>query len=218
MGTFFIIGSLLQLADFRQLSQDGITTKGVIVDKMIEADDGQTTSHSITYQFTAESANGRTQHKNQHFVDSMLYYSLESRQNIDILYVPSNPENSMLHDYFLHGQNIVESSLVFLVLGSIMLFLGLLSIVKSTCELKELFQLRLSGQKAQGIIFDLWQEIDDAADNHAYVAYAFKVDPSRELSTHAVEDRELFDRCQIGDVLTVRFVPSRPTICEARRA
>ncbi|MFZ6026818.1 MAG: DUF3592 domain-containing protein [Chloroflexota bacterium] len=200
-------------AKYNQLSREGVTAKGMITELDID-NSGDSTSYYVSYQFTASINGDPTQVQARESVSSSLYNDLETGQKIDVLYAASDPNLSTLKAEFAPPNLLF--SLFFVGFGGLFVLFGLGMMYGGVKAMRELNQLRSSGRQVQGIIFDRWQDTDSDGDPTYFVAYAFKVGPAQQIVTAAEQNKKLHQKYQIGDSVTVRYVPSQPTICQVR--
>jgi hypothetical protein len=197
--------------DYNRLSQEGVTVRGTITALEID-DSGDSTSYYVSYQFTASLNGDPTQVNARESVSSSFYNDLETGQKIDVLYAASDPNLSALKAEF--GPPNVWFSLIFVGMGSWFVLIGLGMMYSGVKTMSELNRLRFLGRQVQAIVFDRWQDRDSEGDVTYFVAYAFKVGPSQQIVTAAEQNSKLYQKYRIGDIVTVRYVPSQPTICQ----
>ena len=214
---FVVVGTGLFINEqvrYNRLLQEGVTVKGTVTDLEID-DSGDSTSYYVHYQFTASINGDPTQVKARASVSSSLYDDLETSQKIDVLYASSDPNISTLKAEF--GSPDLILPLVFVGMGGLFVLIGLGMMYGSVKAMIELNQLRSQGRQVQGIIFDRWQDKDSEGDSTYFVAYAFKVGPAQQIVTAAEQNSRLHKKYRISDSVTVRYVPSKPTICQVRQ-
>ncbi len=168
---------------------------------------------NVAYTFKAPSNNGGL--IDYHYSGSVSYnlcQSLTIGQNINILYVRSNPNYSVIMSEFAPPLGIM------IFVGAFGTS-GILLIGFSLNDLSNLRKLRKSGQQAQAILFDHWRSLDIFASRGDrlvclyFVAYAFKV-PTRQglrIITSAEKNKVVYENCRIGDTLTVSYLPEKPS-------
>ncbi len=83
--------------------------------------------------------------------------------------------------------------------------------------LRRLLLLRLGGLSTQAIVFDRWWDKDSDGGSTFFIAIAYQVPFAQgglKVITYAEQSKVLYDKHQIGDALTVRYLPDNPSICQ----
>ena len=101
-------------------------------------------------------------------------------------------------------------------LGGLLLLIGMGIMVAARRGQSRIDRLRQSGQQTEAVVFDRWTMLT-SEESLYLVAYAFKIPNllgNMQIHTYAEDNREVYDKCQIGDTITVQYLPEDPNICQ----
>ncbi|MFZ5881918.1 MAG: DUF3592 domain-containing protein [Chloroflexota bacterium] len=201
--------------DYRQLSQEGVIVPGIVLEMQID-ESSDPTSYDVDYQFTAPVNGDSTRFADSESVSAGYFNTLQVGQQIQVRYAASNPQLSVLEAEF--GPPSLVLPIVFGGIGGLFVLIGLVILVSSISGIFYINALRLRGQQTKGIIFDRWQDTDSDGDTTCFVAYCFHADTPKgeQLITRAEQNRDLYQRCEIGNSVIVRYLPGNPRVCHMR--
>jgi hypothetical protein len=197
--------------EYNRLVQEGISVLADITELEID-DSGDSTSYYVHYQYRARVQGDLSRFEDQDSVSASFFRSLQVGQQIEILYAESDPKVTAIKSEFEPPSLLF--SLIFSGMGGLFLLIGLAMIYGAFKAQVQLRQLRSQGRQTQGFVFDRWKDKDSDGDPTYFVAFAFKV--NFEIITRAEQNKILYDKCQIGDPLIVRYLSDDPQICQAR--
>jgi hypothetical protein len=209
---FFLIFPLVmfwqELQDYVLLKNTGQTAEAVIIDRRIDYD-SEGDDYYVTYQFTAPLPQGdRKQFSREQSVDRDTYDNLPPESRITVVYAPSDPIVSRPLDWLgppYYLLFIAALGSLFVVFGVILFISGWQGIAKSR-------KLSRRGQLIQGTLIDRWTDQDSDGDPVYCIAFEFTL-PGRPHVTRAEYNREAYDLLEIGDPVSVRYLPDQPHIC-----
>jgi hypothetical protein len=156
-------------------------------------------------------------------VDSQTYNELDVGSSVTIRYMRSNPnvvrlERSFIQHPigFIKGRSHLFVGLpLFLVMSLFSLYGGLVGLRCSLVSGYRLIRLRFHGRSAQAQIIDRWVNNVDGPEgpvSHYCVAYRFQ--PSNAHQQIAAEiNSYVYNRVEIGSVITAKFLPKHPEVC-----
>lgn len=203
--------------DYLQLSREGVIVPGIVLEMQID-ESSDSTSYDVDYQFTAPVNGDPTRFADSESVSASYFNTLRVGQQIQVRYAASNPKLSILEAEF--GPPSLVLPVVFGGMGGLFVLIGLAILVSSISGIFYVNALRLRGQQTQGFIFDRWQDTDSDGDTTCFVAYCFHADTPKgeQLITRAEQNRDLYQRCEIGNSVIVRYLPGNPRVCHVRSA
>jgi len=204
---FYISG----IQEYNRLTREGIPAWATITELEID-DSGDSTSYYVHYQYRARVQGDLTRFEDQDSVSGSFYRSLQVGQQVEILYAESDPALTAIKAEFEPPSLLF--SLIFSGMGSLFVLIGLALMYGALKAQSQLRALRARGRQAQAFIFDRWKDKDSDGDSTYFVAFAFKVDS--QTITRAEQNKVLYDKYQVGDSLTVRYLPDDPNTCQPR--
>lgn len=207
-------GHMVERNNYRRLLQEGVVVEGLVQALRIEEDDDATT-YLVDYQFTAPVNGNSTRFQGSQSVAEDVYRRLRDGESILVRYVASQPELHTLESEFgppnlLFPLGIGGLGAVGALAGSAMVF----QIVRNRVHAK---RLRQEGRRTYAFVFNRWEGRDVEGLPTYAVAYAFKAeraDGEPVTVVRGVENKELYDRFQVGDAVPVVYLPANPNICE----
>ena len=207
------------IVEYKRLSHEVEATDATI-SHLNKDESGDSTTCRVNYGFKAPDKNGTlTFFQKSETIPCHLYNELKVEQQIEILYVTSDPTVSVIKSEH-HLPNWKSNGIIFFLLS---LFYFLLFFLPSLFGLGYIYSglitlhrrklLRVKGQQTQAILFDRWEEKDSEGAKTYYVAYAFKIPTNQGeqiIITRAEENRKAYRKFQIGDTPTVCYLPEKP--------
>jgi len=181
------------------LKSSGLTAQAKAI-RVVEINPPQTGKnpdlYRVTYQFVAQLPDGRTQ---------VVVFTKGTRNIVavgslmPIIYDPRDPKN-----YLPQSDTNFNKFCCFCWLQLLFLF-GALLFLDDFLSLRKLKQ---TGLTAPGVIVELWQE---KHKNISYLfAYQFTVS-GNSFGVRQSVDKRKYDTLQVGDTVTVRYLPTDPT-------
>lgn len=197
--------------EYYQLSRQGISAQATVTWlETQESDDS--TSYYVYYEFIAHNVDAVVEDSDR--ISSALYSALKIEQKIEILYLPTHPTISAVLTEFGPPNSI--GLLFVLGIGGVFVLAGVGLLYAGGKTQKQLNQLRAEGLQTQGVLFERWTDKDSEGDTTYYVAFAFKpvnAMMGAPVITRAEQNKKVYDKYRVGDSLSVRYLPSDPTIC-----
>lgn len=211
------LGTLItDFSNYNRLLREGLPAQATVT-KLDVDDSGDSNTYYVYYQFRAMANNEFSQFELSKSIPSSLYDNLEVGQKINILYAASDPTLTAVKSEF--GPPNPFSSLSFIGIGSLFVLIGIWMLYQGLSTLKNLNLLRLQGRQTLATIFDRWQDKDSDGNSLYFVAFVFKVSSltgERQIITHAEQNKDLYNKYQIGQTCVVRYLPTNPYICQAK--
>lgn len=90
IGAIFLVYGVVSLFQWQQLSSEGVTTRGKFVDRRIDVDSDNDRTYYATFQFETN----RQTYVVEQDVDSDVYNRAELGAIVDVLYLPSDPNQA----------------------------------------------------------------------------------------------------------------------------
>jgi hypothetical protein len=195
------------LQNYLQLQREGIPVQAIVT--RLESSE-EPESYRVFYQYRIKVNDQLITLEEHDSVSRMLYKSLEVGKPINILYASSAPSVSAIQSEMSPPPIL---SLIGLVGIAILFSWLLMTPVQQEMELNRQGRaLKEKGQKAQAIVFDQWTETDNEGSTLYLTAIAFKT--NSQIMAFADQDSTFYNKHKIGDVVTVRYLPEKPTVYE----
>lgn len=190
------------LRDAQLLLNEGITTTARVADKYLYSSEARNTYY-VVYAFTAMGDGQRTDIRRKVEVREDVYNRLEYGGSVEIIYARSAPNVTQIHALYTPGK--VTFWPVILLGGS-----GLLCMSLSWFPNKKCRKARLLDREGVTTTTPLLARFEDSNDDGMsyYVAYHL---PRIGTIRHTVAYRT-FKRVNIGDSITVIYLPNDPRI------
>ena len=211
---FFGVGFFVtQAVEYQRLTTEGQIARAAITQLDVD-DSGDSTSYSLTYQFTARVNGDSMPFTHRESISQSAYAALRVGQTIEVRYAGSDPNVSRLKSEVQPPNPLVGLATV--GVGGLFTLIGVVILLAGIKAQGQLMKLRSSGQVTSAILFDRWKDTDSEGSASYYVAYVFQVPSSRGhlQFTRAEQNRMLYDRCKVGDILTVRYLPANPEVSQ----
>ncbi len=197
-----------------RVQKEGLVVQGVITKLEID-DSGDSTSYYVNYQFQAPLKGDFTQFNHRQDVSRTTYNLLIVGQKVDVQYASSDANVSRLKSE--SGRSNLLSGLLFTAVGGFFVLIGMTIAVDAAKSLNQLDQLRQSGLKTQATLIEHWKDKDSDGDPVYFVTYAFQVVSSQgrtRIITRTEQQRKIYEKYQLGDIITVRCLPDNPDVCQ----
>ncbi len=100
------------------------------------------------------------------------------------------------------------------ILGGMLFLMTLVGVPGRMYAAKLWERMQKEGRQTSGVIFDRWTDKDYEGDTTYCVAYAFQAEGTGRapvIVTRAEKNQKLYERYQVGDVITVRYLVSDPS-------
>ncbi len=204
---FYISG----LQEYNRLTREGIPAPATITELEID-DSGDSTSYYAYYQYRARVQGDLARFEDHDSVSGSFYRSLQVGQQVEILYAKSDPALTAIKAEFEPPSLLF--SLIFSGMGGLFVLIGLALMYGALKAQAQLRALRDRGRQAQAFVFDCWKDKDSDGDDTYFIAFAFRVD--FQTITRAEQNKALYEKYQVGDSLTVRYLPDDPFVCQVR--
>ncbi len=190
------------------LNNTGDNAEAVIIDRRIDYD-SEGDDYYVIYQFTAPLPQGDRKHfSREQSVDRNSYDDLPPESRITVVYAPSDPTVSRLQDWLGPPYYL----LIVAALGALFVLIGMVLFISGWQGIMEARKLSRRGQLIQGTLIDRWTDKDSDGDPVYCVAFEFVL-PGRPRVTRAEYNQEAHDLLEIGDPVSVRYLPQQPHIC-----
>jgi len=199
------------IVEYKLLSHEVESTKATIVD-INKVGSGDSPNCRIQYDFKAPDKNGSLKFiQESKKISCSLYDELKVLQNIEILYVTSNPSVSVIKSEHHFPSSLIIAAYSFMVL----LGLGISHLGFNALSRRK--QLSEGGKQTQAILFDRWEEKDSEDSKSYYVAYAFKIltNQGEQIISLAEDNEKAYQQYRVGDSITIRYLPEKPeNVCQ----
>lgn len=202
---------------YYRLHREGVLIQATITDLQNYRDD-DSTSYYVYYHFTGQINGDPTRFEGKDGVSSLLYQSLEVGQKIGVRYLASDPATNVIQAEFAMPSSILPAILIAGV-SILFILIGVVAVYQGVRTLLDVKRLEVEGCATQAIIFDRWEGKDSEGDLAYFVAYAFKPASAQgqpRVITQAHQNSALHKNYRIGDAITVRYLPDKPSVCQVQ--
>ncbi|MFZ6028871.1 MAG: DUF3592 domain-containing protein [Chloroflexota bacterium] len=214
---FFLLSARVILdayETYNRLTGEGVTAKGVVTHLNVDDSDDSNT-YRVGYRFSVLRNGDPTNIEGHDYVSHAYYTAREIGQAIEVRYVPADPALNAIQAELAPPSAILP---VALALGAaLFLSIGLGTLFYAIRTMQHLKRLHTEGRQAEATVFARWQSKDSDGDLTYFVAYAYHAASKpgqRQLVTRSEENSTLYQQYQIGDRLTVRYLPQKPSVCQ----
>lgn len=204
-----MMGTVHWFDDSATLARQPVAASATITHLSVEAG-GDSTGYEVYYRYVAPQYGFATTFDGYDTVSAAYYADLHLGQAIEIVYAAQRPRISAVAAEFTPPSlwsrlAPLGGALAFALGGLVMLLFGMEG------ALKRLW-LRLSGRRADGLVFGRWEAKDAHGAPKYFISYAFKLDSGR-IVLHTNEGEHIFDKYHIGDCIALQYLPNDSKIC-----
>lgn len=204
-------------SQYRLLEAEGVFVTGAVTDLDISSDeDGDT--YYVTYSYRARALHGDLAvYTQRDSVSKAFYNSLREDVPVKVRYAPSDPNVAVLEAN--HAAPNVWFFVFMVVFSGLFVLIGLGLLYGVFNSALKARRLQESGQFAEGVIFDLWDDTDSDGDRHYYMGYEFRAAPAGGLTQTYQQgqriDKKLYRTLQHAQKVRVRYWQENPDVSRA---
>ncbi len=211
---FVAVAYFRDTMNYNRLAAEGLLATALVTRTEIKSGDDSDSYH-VYYEFRAKIQGDTARFQGADEISADYYRQLSVGQEIPIIYWASDPNLSAVKAEF--GPPGVFALVCPGSMGGLFTLVGLVMLFSSITSIVNLSRLRLSGRQTQAFIFDRWTDKDSDGDTTYFIAYAFQANQPGRGSvtvTRAEQNKQAYERYQVGDPVPARYLPNDPNICQ----
>lgn len=203
--------------EYRLLAAEGVFVTGAVTDLDVSSDEDGSTYY-VTYSYRARALHGDLAvYSQRDRVSEAFYNSLRENAPVKVRYAPSDPNVAVLEAN--HAAPNVWFFVFMVAFSGLFVLIGLGLLYGAFNSALKALRLQESGQFAEGVIFDLWDDTDSDGDRHYYVGYEFRAAPTGGLTQTYQQgqrvDKAVYRTLQRGQAVRVRYWREDPDVNRA---